>query len=223
MPPTTSGRRRSAGAVGRAEVTFADASRPTDAKANRHLEPRPGCILPTVILCPASTSAAMAALVDPWVRAGSIVAAPSFPLGSGSGVDITDLPDQPADVNFVVPSMRKLADDPTQALAGHPASGCLALAGHSLGAATTLEAAFESSYRVTSVQAAFAQLPGPNYFMTFPAANHNSTSAPPNRALLDLAAIALPDAELKSGPPAGSRLTALLRGFDIATLQIKEG
>ncbi len=159
-------------AVGRAEVTFVDASRPTAAKPNRHLESRTDRTMPTVILYPVSTAdpnglpaagapaadgvfpriiashgvtstgAAIAALVEPWVRAGYIVAAPSFPLGSGPGADISDLPNQLGDVNFVVASMRKLADAPTQLLVGHLAPGCLALAGHSLGAATTLEATF---------------------------------------------------------------------------------
>lgn len=281
-------------AVGRAEVTFVDATRPTEAKPDRHLESRPDRALPTVILYPASTGdptgpatagappadgafpliiashgvtstgAAMAALVEPWVRAGYIVAAPSFPLGSGPGANISDLPNQPGDVNFVVASMRKLADDPAQALGGHLAPDCLALAGHSLGAATTLEATFESTYRVTSVQAAiamsgvlapipggsfadppavplllvhgakdpvvsisgsqtaFARLPGPNYFVTFPDADHNSIFAPPNKALLDQAAIAFLDAELKGGPPASDQLSALLARYDIASLQTKE-
>ena len=265
-------------AVGRTDVTFVDASRPTDAKPDRHLESRLDHALPTVILYPASTGdpngppadgafpliiashgvtstgAFMAALVEPWVRAGCIVAAPSFPLDSGPGADISDLPNQPGDVNFVVASMWMLGDDPAQALAGH-----------SLGAATTLEATFESTYRVASVQAAiemsgvlapipggsftdppavplllvhgtkdpvvsisgsqtaFARLPGPNYFVTFPAADHNSIFAPPNMALLDQAAITFLDAELRGGPPASSQLTALLAGSDLATLQVEEG
>ncbi len=75
---------------------------------------------------------------------------------------------------------------------------------------------------ISGSQPVFAQLPGPNYFVTFPAADHNSIFAPPNKALLDQAAVAFLDAELKGGPPAGSRLTARLAGSDIATLPIKE-
>jgi dienelactone hydrolase len=186
-------------AVGRIEVTLVDDSRPTAARPGRQISAQPNRTLPTVILYPAegdevagpptraappaagafplivvshgvdSDGSAMAGKAESWVRAGYIVAAPTFPLSSGPGADITDLANQPGDVRFVTDSVRSIGDDPTQPLKDHLAADCLALAGHSMGAATTLEATYESTYRVPGVDAAIemsgilAAMPGGSF------------------------------------------------------------
>ncbi len=278
--------------IGRSEITFGDTSRPTAASPRRGLPPHPDRTLPTVILYPTdahptdatiadapaaagqfplvvvshgvmSNGATFSAIVAPWVRAGYVVAAPTFPLSSGSGADITDLANQPGDVRFVTESVLALAD-PSQPVQGHIAADCLALAGHSMGAATTLEATYESSYLVPRVDAAieisgvmaampggtfddapavpllllhgdddpvvavsgsqhaFEQLPGPNYFVTFRRADHNSLFTPPYKSVLDQAAITFLDAELKGAEPPRALLAALLDGSTVATLQVKD-
>jgi len=280
--------------VGRVEVTFVDGSRPTAASPRRGLTAHPDRTLPTVILYPTdgdptgraavgapaapgrfplvivahgvmSNGSTIAGIVAPWVRAGYVVAAPTFPLSSGSGADITDLANQPGDVAFVTDAVRSLDGDGSQPVSGHIADDCLAVAGHSMGAATTLEAVYESTYRLPHVDAAievsgvmaampdgsfddppavpllllhgdddpvvaisgsqhaFEQLPGPNYFVTFRGADHNSLFTPPYKAVLDQAAVAFLDAELKgAGPPRGP-LTALTGGSSLAGLQIRDG
>ncbi|MHB1137489.1 MAG: alpha/beta hydrolase family protein [Microthrixaceae bacterium] len=78
-----------------------------------------------------------------WASAGYVVVAPTFPLSSGPGARIFDLPNQPADVVFVTDSLRTAVSDPSDPLHGIVAGECLALAGHSLGGATTLATAFD--------------------------------------------------------------------------------
>jgi fermentation-respiration switch protein FrsA (DUF1100 family) len=84
----------------------------------------------------------------PLVRAGYVVAAPTYPLSSGEGAGITDLPQQPADVHFMVDhldaavSQRLPGTDPVRA-------HCVAIAGHSLGAVTTLLAGYGACCRWT--------------------------------------------------------------------------
>jgi predicted dienelactone hydrolase len=78
-----------------------------------------------------------------WASAGYVVVAPTFPLSSGPGARIFDLPNQPGDVVFVTESLRAAVEDPSDPLHGVVADECLALAGHSLGGATTLATAFD--------------------------------------------------------------------------------
>ena len=78
-----------------------------------------------------------------WASAGYVVVAPTFPLSSGPGARIFDLPNQPGDVVFVTESLRGAVADPSDPLHGVVAGECLALAGHSLGGATTLATAFD--------------------------------------------------------------------------------
>ncbi len=78
-----------------------------------------------------------------WVEAGYVVLAPTFPLSSLPWSDIRDLRNQPADVGFVTDSFRSQAQDPSHPLYDHVRRDCLALAGHSLGGATTLAASFD--------------------------------------------------------------------------------
>jgi predicted dienelactone hydrolase len=78
--------------------------------------------------------------LEPIARAGYVVVAPTFPLTSGAGAwtDLKDYRNQPADVSFVLDQVLALdgkVDDP---LHGHLATDAVAVAGHSLGAITTL-------------------------------------------------------------------------------------
>ena len=110
---------------------------------------------PLVVLSHGVTAngAGIAALATPWVRAGYVVAAPTYPLSSGEGADIADLVNQPADLRFVITSLTNWANEPTGPLHGSVAPGCLALAGHSLGAATSLDVGYLSSERDGRVRA----------------------------------------------------------------------
>lgn len=95
----------------------------------------------------------MAALAEPFVRAGYVVATPTFPLSNGPTGNIFDLPNQPADVGFVITSVTSFAARAGTPVSGHVATGCVAIAGHSLGAATTLAAAYLSCCRDRRVRA----------------------------------------------------------------------
>jgi predicted dienelactone hydrolase len=78
-----------------------------------------------------------------WARAGYVVVAPTFPLTSEGMSGVADLANQPADLRFVVESLRSSVQAPSHPLSGRVLFDCLALAGHSLGGATTLAAAFD--------------------------------------------------------------------------------
>jgi alpha-beta hydrolase superfamily lysophospholipase len=87
-----------------------------------------------------------------WAAAGYVVVAPTFPLSS-SGFDVSDLPNQPRDVEFVVEQFRAAVAEVDHELHGRVRSDCLALAGHSLGAATVLAAAFDPCCGTTGARA----------------------------------------------------------------------
>jgi fermentation-respiration switch protein FrsA (DUF1100 family) len=71
-----------------------------------------------------------------WARAGYVVAAPTHPLSSGDGGQISDYVHQPADVSFVLDELLSLPDDDPLAARIDPERS--ATAGHSLGAITSL-------------------------------------------------------------------------------------
>jgi dienelactone hydrolase len=78
---------------------------------------------------------------EPWVQAGYVVAAPTFPLSSGpNGIAgaLVDTVNQPADMSFVLTEVLKLADDSSNPLHGLLEHDHVAAAGHSLGAITVL-------------------------------------------------------------------------------------
>jgi predicted dienelactone hydrolase len=100
-----------------------------------------------------SSGAVMAALTSPWVQAGYVVAAPTFPRTSGPGADVADLPHQPADLHFVITSLVRLFTSATSPLRGHAAVRCIGVAGHSAGAVTVLSSAFESTLRDPRISA----------------------------------------------------------------------
>lgn len=96
--------------------------------------------------------------LEPIAAAGYVVAAPTFPLTSGPGgwSHLADYANQPADVYFVVDSVLKLSADPNDALHGKVDAGELALAGHSLGAMTTIGAVYNSCCAQPRVKAAIS-------------------------------------------------------------------
>ncbi len=104
-----------------------------------------------------------------WARAGYVVAAPTFPLTSGPGASASDVVNQPGDVSFVITSMTALAADPTDPLSGHIAPDCTAIAGHSLGAITTLATVYDSccveprARAAISISGALLDLDGGDY------------------------------------------------------------
>jgi len=83
---------------------------------------------------------AYAPFLATWAAAGYVVAAPTYPMSSGVGAwaDLTDYTNQPADVSFVLDNVIKLDATSGDALAGHLATTAVAVAGHSLGAMTSL-------------------------------------------------------------------------------------
>ncbi len=93
-------------------------------------------------------------LLRSWAAAGYVVAAPIFPLSStrlpGAGGDVVN---QPADVSFVVSEMLRLSAEPSGPYAGLIDPGRIAAAGHSLGAMTTLGAAFHSCCKDARIRA----------------------------------------------------------------------
>jgi alpha-beta hydrolase superfamily lysophospholipase len=84
-------------------------------------------------------------LLRQFAAAGYVVAAPTFPLSSGGspgGPNVNDYRNQPADVSFVISEMLRLNDDASSPLQGLIDPDNVAAAGHSLGAITTLGAAY---------------------------------------------------------------------------------
>ena len=126
-----------------------------DAPAAVGAAPAPGRF-PLVVLSHGVTSdgpSVARVLAEPFVRQGYVVASPTFPLASGPGGTVADLANQPADVSFVITSLTTWSETAGTPLAGHVEAKCLALAGHSLGAATTLAAAYLSCCRDARVKA----------------------------------------------------------------------
>jgi predicted dienelactone hydrolase len=77
-------------------------------------------------------------LLESWAAAGVVVAAPTFPMTSeGSALVEAGVLDQPADVSFVLTQVLAL-DGGDSELAGRIDATHVAVAGHSLGAMTTL-------------------------------------------------------------------------------------
>lgn len=168
-------------AVGRLTVTLVDTSRPTAAHAG--VPATPSRTLVTTIVypavgqpgpaqpkAPANTAAGpfpmvvfahgtdgepadFGALFGSWAAAGYVVVAPEFPLTgehvAGGSVD-ADYVNQPADVRFLID---KMLQAPPKLLAGLIDPGRIAVAGHSLGGATTVGLAFNTCCIDTRVKA----------------------------------------------------------------------
>ncbi len=103
------------------------------------------------------TPAIYAGLLDAWVRAGFVVAAPLFPLANAhtpGGPEASDVVNQPGDMKLVISSMLAMSASSTGPLAGTVNPGEIAVAGHSDGGETALAVAFSRRLRDPRVRAA---------------------------------------------------------------------
>ena len=96
------------------------------------------------------------AMLDRWVRAGYVVAAPTYPLTapSAAGVRESDIVHHPADLRFVLNALSAASRAGTGPLAGLIDSRDIALAGQSDGGDVTLAAAANSCCEIPGVRAA---------------------------------------------------------------------
>jgi fermentation-respiration switch protein FrsA (DUF1100 family) len=172
------------------DETFVDTSRPTPPNG-----PYPGSpqrAIPTLVLYPkqpagqhrlfplvvfshgfTASGPLYAPVLRPWVAHGYVVAALTFPLSSGDapgGPTVLDYAQQPGDVSFVITRMLQLdhaAGSPLHLLIN---SGRIGVAGHSLGAITTLGVADNSCCQDRRIGAAVSiaglelPFPGGTYF-----------------------------------------------------------
>jgi fermentation-respiration switch protein FrsA (DUF1100 family) len=107
--------------------------------------------------------------------AGYVVAAPTFPLtsrGAPGGPSGADYKNQPADVSFVISEMLRLNRDGTSLLRGLVDPEKVAVAGHSLGAITTLGVAYNDCCTDKRIKAAVPisglELPFPGGRFVYP-------------------------------------------------------
>jgi dienelactone hydrolase len=113
-------------------------------------------------------------LLESWAHAGYVVAAPAFPRENAQapgGPDESDLPNQPADMSFVITQMLAAAAG-TGPLAGLIDPHRIAVAGQSDGGDTALGAAYDARFRDPRIDAAVilsgAEIPSEGSF-SFPA------------------------------------------------------
>ena len=171
--PTTAGAGDAAFAVGTRFETFVDRSRPTDATAASEAKPertfetlltypaagpagRPAVSnapaasgpFPLVVFSHGSgisSPVRYELLFNAWAAAGYVVAAPKYPLSSTSLPNASgDAVNQPADVTFLISEMMRLSADRASPYARLVDGERVAVAGHSLGAMTTLGVAFNA-------------------------------------------------------------------------------
>jgi dienelactone hydrolase len=124
----------------------------------------------------AVTPGTYTSLLRSWARAGFVVAAPAFPLENAhapGGPNEADLPNQPADMSFVISSMLALSASPSNPLKHSIDPRQVAVAGQSDGGDTALATAYDPAHRDPRVGAAVilsgAEIPGHEGF-GFPAA-----------------------------------------------------
>jgi dienelactone hydrolase len=122
----------------------------------------------------AVTPAIYSRLLRSWTSAGYVVAAPVFPLGNARALGApqeSDLPNQPADMSFVISRLLEASKAPTGAFAGLIDRSAVAVAGQSDGGDTALAAAYDPRVRDRRVKAAVilsgAEIPSLGAF-TFP-------------------------------------------------------
>ncbi len=114
-------------------------------------------------------------LLVSWARAGYVVVAPVFPRENpeaAGGPDESDLPNQPADMTFLITRMLRTAQEPSSPFSGLIDPAEVAVSGHSDGGDTALAAAYDPRYRDSRIGAAMilsgAEIPGLEPF-AFPA------------------------------------------------------
>jgi dienelactone hydrolase len=115
----------------------------------------------------AVTPGIYARLLQAWVRAGYVVAAPLFPLGNkhaAGGPDESDIVNQPRDLSFVISQLLAASASPGNPLHGLIDGSHIAVAGQSDGGETALAATYDPPYRDARIDAAVilsgAQLSG---------------------------------------------------------------
>ena len=141
--------------VGVTTITFVDTSRTT--AANGNCPKLPSRTLPTTVYYPTDTANgpyplivfahgfsatpdSYAGLLERWASAGYVVAAPTFPLSSGTspcGPIAGDVVNQPRDMSFVISSVLDAAKADEGPLAGLVDAKHIGAAGHSNGGITT--------------------------------------------------------------------------------------
>jgi predicted dienelactone hydrolase len=100
---------------------------------------------------------AYSGLLNAWARAGYVVADPTYPLTDPSapgGVNESDIVNHPADLRFVISTLRAAGRDPHSRLHGVLDPREVAVAGQSDGADVSLTVAANSCCRVAAVKAA---------------------------------------------------------------------
>jgi dienelactone hydrolase len=152
-------------AVKRVTLTLVDESRPTPANGdyagapNRTLEtvvsfpkrtpkkrPIPLVVFATGI---GGTATNYADMYDHWVRAGYMVAAPTFPLSSEDapgGTSASDLSNQPADLSFVLDQVLRLNEERGSDLFGLVDVDRVGVIGKSLGALTVMDLIYNPAF-----------------------------------------------------------------------------
>lgn len=163
--------------VARISLTLIDGSRATP--ANGSYAGAPERTLETVVSYPAQgagtaegplplvvfatgfggTATNYTGLYDHWVKAGYVVAAPSFPLSrqdAPGGTSGADLASQAGDVGFVRSEVLKLSRSSGSELYGLVDPDRVALVGKSFGAITVLDAGFNPAEQVPNVKAVIA-------------------------------------------------------------------
>lgn len=163
--------------MARVSFTLIDASRHTPANGSyvgapdRTLEtvvsyPTRGAralngLLPLVLFATGygGTATNYTGLYDHWVKAGYVVAAPSFPLSrqdAPGGTSGADLASQAGDVGFVSSEVLKLARTKDSELYGLVDPDRIALAGKSFGAITVFDAGYNPAEQVPNIKAVIA-------------------------------------------------------------------
>ena len=117
-------------------------------------------------------------LLREWVKAGYVVAAPTFPLthgGTPGGTVISDYVEQPGDVSFVIDEMVRLNGELGSGLYHVINPTNIATGGHSLGAITTIGVTYNSCCRDPRIRAA---IPISGLELPFPGGTSQFTRKP---------------------------------------------
>ncbi len=151
--------------VKRIALTLVDDSRPTP--ANGDYAGAPDRTIETVVSLPkgttkkkplplvlfatgiGGTATNYTDMYDHWVRAGYIVASPTFPLSSEDapgGTSAADLSNQPADMSFILDELLELNSERGSKLFGLIDDASIGVIGKSLGALTVMDLIFNPTY-----------------------------------------------------------------------------